>query len=126
MVQVYKYLDGGTRTIYPLELCWYGGIGVWEACQSVNLGAHIFSPKSWYNIEFPNYINGSNLVGPMSWVDVVVPWEFVMKPAHKNIEKIDQRLIIQPLRGGNLLYITQMNDSLMIQMKKTSFLYIGV
>jgi len=24
----------------------------------------------------------------------------------KKIEKIDQRLIIQPLRGGNLLYIT--------------------
>jgi len=48
-----------------------------------------------------------------------------MKPAHKNIEKIDQRLIIQPLRGGNLLYITQMNDSLMIQMKKPPF-YIGI
>jgi len=30
----------------------------------------------------------------------------VMKPDHKNIEKIDQRLRIQPLRGGNLLYIT--------------------
>ena len=30
----------------------------------------------------------------------------VMKPAQEKIEKIDQRLIIQPLRGGNLLYIT--------------------
>ena len=30
----------------------------------------------------------------------------VMKPAQENIEKIDQRLRIQPLRGGNLLYIT--------------------
>jgi len=29
-----------------------------------------------------------------------------MKPAQENIEKIDQRLRIQPLRGGNLLYIT--------------------
>ena len=30
----------------------------------------------------------------------------VMKPAQEKIEKIDQRLKIQPLRGGNLLYIT--------------------
>jgi len=45
----------------------------------------------------------------------------VMKPAHKEIEKIDQCLRIQPLRGGNLLYITQMNDSLMIQMTKPPF-----
>ena len=29
-----------------------------------------------------------------------------MKPAQEKIEKIDQRLRIQPLRGGNLLYIT--------------------
>jgi len=29
-----------------------------------------------------------------------------MKPAQKKIEKIDQHLRIQPLRGGNLLYIT--------------------
>ena len=44
-----------------------------------------------------------------------------MKPAHKKIEKIDRRLRIQPLLGGNLLYITQMNDSLMIQMTKPPF-----
>ena len=31
---------------------------------------------------------------------------FVMKPTQEKIEKIDQRLRIQPLRGGNLLYIT--------------------
>ena len=31
---------------------------------------------------------------------------FFMKPSHKKIEKIDQHLRIQPLRGGNLLYIT--------------------
>jgi len=31
---------------------------------------------------------------------------FVMKPAQEKIENIDQRLRIQPLRGGNLLYIT--------------------
>jgi len=30
----------------------------------------------------------------------------VMNPAQEKIEKIDQRLRIQPLRGGNLLYIT--------------------
>ena len=30
----------------------------------------------------------------------------VMKPAQEKIEKIDQCLRIQPLRGGNLLYIT--------------------
>jgi len=35
----------------------------------------------------------------------------VMKPTHKKIEKIDQRLRNKPLRGGNLLYITQMNNS---------------
>jgi len=32
--------------------------------------------------------------------------EDVMNPAQEKIEKIDQRLRIQPLRGGNLLYIT--------------------
>jgi len=45
----------------------------------------------------------------------------VMNPAQEKIEKIDQRLRIQPLRGGNLLYITQMNNSLMIQMKIPPF-----
>lgn len=30
----------------------------------------------------------------------------VMKPTQEKIEKIDQRLRIQPIRGGNLLYIT--------------------
>jgi len=34
-----------------------------------------------------------------------------MKPANKKIEKIDQRLRNKPLQGGNLLYITQMNNS---------------
>ena len=44
-----------------------------------------------------------------------------MKPAQEKIEKIDQHLRIQPLQGGSLLYIIQMNDSLMIQMKKPPF-----
>ena len=30
----------------------------------------------------------------------------VMKPSQEKIENIDQRLRIQPLQGGNLLYIT--------------------
>jgi len=34
-------------------------------------------------------------------------FEIFMKLAHKKIEKIDQCLIIQLLRGGNLLYIAQ-------------------
>ena len=50
------------------------------------------------------------------WVNHIV-----MKPAHKKIEKRDQRLRIQPLRGGNLLYITQMSNSWMIQMTKPPF-----
>ena len=45
----------------------------------------------------------------------------VMKPAQEKIEKLDQRLRIQPLRGGNLLYITSMNNSWMIQMTKPPF-----
>jgi len=40
-----------------------------------------------------------------------------MRASHKKIEKKDQRLRNQPLRGGNLLYITQMNNSWMIQTK---------
>ena len=52
---------------------------------------------------------------------IVDSWEYVMKPAQEKIEKIDQRLRIQPLRGGNLLYITQMNNSWMIQMKRPPF-----
>ena len=48
----------------------------------------------------------------------------VMKPAQEKMEKIDQRLRIQPLQGGNLLYINEqfLDDS----NDKTSFLYIGV
>jgi len=45
----------------------------------------------------------------------------VMQPAHKIEEKIDQRLQNQPLQGGNLLYITQMNNSSMIQMTRPAF-----
>jgi len=48
-------------------------------------------------------------------------WTVVRKPTHKKTEKIDQRLRIWPLRGGNLLYITQMNNSWMIQMTKPPF-----
>jgi len=44
-----------------------------------------------------------------------------MKPAQEKIENIDQRLRIQPLRGGNLLYITYMNNCWMIQMTKPPF-----
>ena len=49
-----------------------------------------------------------------------------MKPAQEKIEKIDQRLRIQPPRGGQppLHYINEqfLDDS----NDKTSFLYIGV
>jgi len=45
----------------------------------------------------------------------------VMKPAHKKIEKIDKHLRNKPLRGGNILYITQMNNSSMIQMTRPPF-----
>ena len=44
-----------------------------------------------------------------------------MKPAQEKIEKIDGRLRNKPLRGGNLLYITEMNNFLMIQMKRPPF-----
>ena len=46
---------------------------------------------------------------------------YVMEPAHKKIENIDQRLQNQLLQGGNLLYITQMNNSWIIQMTKSPF-----
>ena len=42
----------------------------------------------------------------------------VMKLAHKKIEKRVEHLRIQHLQGANLLYITQMNNSWMIQMKR--------
>jgi len=44
----------------------------------------------------------------MGWIldRVYVVTVIVMKPAQEKIENIDQRLRIQPLRGGNLLYIT--------------------
>jgi len=44
-----------------------------------------------------------------------------MQPAHKIEEKIGERLQNQPLRGGNLLYIAQMNNYWMIQMTKPPF-----
>jgi len=40
----------------------------------------------------------------------------IMKPTHKKIKKKDQCLRIQSLQGGNLLYITQMKNSWMMQM----------
>ena len=46
---------------------------------------------------------------------------FVMKPTHKKIENKYQCLRNWPLRGGNLLYITQVNNSWMIQMTKPPF-----
>ena len=46
---------------------------------------------------------------------------FVMKPANKKIEKIDECLRNKPLRWGNLHYITQINNSWMIQMTRPSF-----
>ena len=45
----------------------------------------------------------------------------VMKPTQKIEEKRDQCLINQPLREGNLQYITWMNNSRMIEMKKPPF-----
>jgi len=45
----------------------------------------------------------------------------VMKPAHKKIENIDEFLRNKPLRWGNLLYITQMNNSWMIQITRPPF-----
>jgi len=47
--------------------------------------------------------------------------QHVMKPTHKKIEKKDKHLRIQCLRGGNLLYITQMNKYWMIQMTTPPF-----
>ena len=35
----------------------------------------------------------------------------IMKPTHKNIEKIEECLINKPLQEGNLLYITKTNNS---------------
>jgi len=56
----------------------------------------------------------------------LINFHYVMKLAHKKIEKIDQRLRIQPLRGGkpplhyiNEQFLDDTND-------KTSFLCIGV
>ena len=52
--------------------------------------------------------------------------QFVMKPGHKKIEKINQCLKNEPLRGGqpplhytNKKFLDNIND-------KASFLYIGV
>lgn len=75
-----------------------------------------FSPiEKWAQLELC-FFGLLKIVGTYTIVTIDV-----MKPAHKKIEKIDQHLRIQPLRGGNLLYITQMNDSLMIQMIKPPF-----
>jgi len=55
------------------------------------------------------------------WIEGAIMVEIVMKPAHKKIEKIDQCLGNKPLRGENLFYITKMNNSSMIQMKRPPF-----
>jgi len=44
-----------------------------------------------------------------------------MQPSHKIEENIDKQFQNKPIRGGNLLYITQMNNSWMIQMTKPPF-----
>ena len=47
--------------------------------------------------------------------------ENVVKPAPKIEEKKYQHLINKPLQGGNLQYITKMNNSWMIQFTKPPF-----
>ena len=51
----------------------------------------------------------------------MVSCPYVMKIAHKKIEKIDECLRYKPLKGGNLLYIIQMKNSSMIQIKIPPF-----
>jgi len=73
------------------------------------------SKKQRGTIQLFHDINGNQLVersGQVGWSIQLCHLEgkndipSVMKPAQEKIEKIDQRLRIQPLRGGNLLYIT--------------------
>ena len=80
--------------------------------------AHFVLQLSSWTHTYPFRLRGVMLDTQSSMV-------YVMKPTHKKIEKIDQHLRIQPLRGGNLLYFTQMNDSLMIQMIEPPS-YIGI
>jgi len=50
-----------------------------------------------------------------------------MKPAQEKIEKIDQRLRIQPLRGGGQPPLHYINEQFLDDSNdETSFLYIGV
>ena len=72
-----------------------------------------------YTIRFMALNNVKSIVKFLN-SDKVKIWG-IMKPAHKKIEKMDKRLQNKPLRGGNLLYITQMNNSWMIQMKRHPF-----
>jgi len=51
-------------------------------------------------------IQGVNTMVLAHNIDWSKDYLIVMKPAQEKIEKIDQCLRIQPLRGGNLLYIT--------------------
>jgi len=53
--------------------------------------------------------------------DDVIVWWYCYATTHKIDEKRDQRLQNQRLRGGNLLYITLMNNYWMIEMKKPPF-----
>ena len=65
------------------------------------------------NLEY--YIRRLIIVFPLPYI------HSVMKPNPKIEERRVQCLRNQPLRGGNLLYITKMKNSRMIQMKKPPF-----
>jgi len=57
----------------------------------------------------------------MSSLGVNILEEKCYETSSQKIEKIYQRLKNQSLRGGNLLYITQMKKYWMIQMKRSPF-----
>jgi len=99
------------RSLYlkkELMLNWLAITSLCIVCLRVPFYCLSMNPILLFVYEFP-------LVYTML-VELYPRYECVMKPAHKKILKIDQHLRIQPLRGGNLLYMIKMNNSWMIQM----------
>ena len=62
-------------------------------------------PTTWI-LQMEQFFDLNNVQNPQKVRMATLYLEPVMKPAQEKIEKIYQRLRIQPLRGGNLLYIT--------------------
>jgi len=91
------------------NLVWLLTVGI---VQSTILARKVYLPRDRFSqflgpsSHYPPKMHKTILEAGAGWKCTNLERKVVMKLAHKKIEKRDKHLRIQPLRGGNLLYIT--------------------